>query len=244
MSFELVALLAGAYAAAFVSGAVGFGNALVAAAIWLPFLEPHAAVPLIIATGLLMHVWALRALHTKPDLGRLMPFIAGAIVGAPIGTWLLTLAEPGPFRRAIGIILLIYGIIGLIFRRDAIRLTPPRIADAAVGTAAGALGNFAGLAGILPTLWCGLRGWNPDQQRAVYQPIQLALGVMSLIGVTAAGLVDRNMLIRFGICLPAIGLGLWSGYALYARLNPVMFGRAVLGLVLVSGIALLIPRSI
>lgn len=242
MPFELIALLAGAYAAAFVSGAVGFGNALVAAAIWLPFLDPHAAVPLIITTGLLMHCWALRALHTKPDVKRLIPFIAGGIVGAPIGTWLLTLAEPIPFRRAVGVILVVYGIAALMLRRDAIRLRPPRIADAAVGMAAGTLGNFAGLAGILPTLWCGLRGWTPDQQRSVYQPIHLALGVLSLAGVTVAGLVDRHVMIRFGLCLPAIGLGLWSGYALYARLNPLMFGRAVLGLVLVSGIALLIPR--
>lgn len=242
MPLELAALLVGAFAAAFVSGAVGFGNALVAAAIWLPFLDPHAAVPLIITTGLLMHLWALRALHTKPDVRRLMPFVAGGLMGAPVGTWLLTIAEPAPFRRTVGVILVIYGIVALMLRRDAVRLEPPKLADAAVGLAAGTLGNFAGLAGILPTMWCGLRGWTPDQQRAVYQPIQLALGLLSLAGVTAAGLIDRDMLIRFGTCLPAIGLGLWSGYALYARLNPLMFGRAVLGLVLVSGIALLIPR--
>lgn len=242
MPLEIAALLVGAFAAAFVSGAVGFGNALVAAAVWLPFLEPHAAVPLIITTGLMMHAWALRALHTKPDLRRLAPFIAGGLVGAPVGTWLLTLAEPAPFRRAVGVILVIYGVAALMLRRDTIRLDPPRSADAAVGMAAATLGNFAGLAGILPTLWCGLRGWTPDQQRAVYQPIQLGLGVLSLAGVTAAGLVDRETMIRFGICLPAIGLGLWSGYAFYARLNALMFGRAVLGLVLVSGIALLVPR--
>ncbi|HEY5700787.1 MAG TPA: sulfite exporter TauE/SafE family protein [Gammaproteobacteria bacterium] len=242
MPLELIALLAGAFAAAFVSGAVGFGNALVAAAIWLPFLAPHAAVPLIITTGLLMHGWALKALRTKPDLKRLTPFIAGGILGAPFGTWLLTLAEPAPFRRAVGVILVVYGAIALLLRPNAIRLKPPRAADAAVGVAAGMLGNFAGLAGILPTLWCGLRGWAPDEQRAVYQPVQFALGILSLIGVLAAGLVDMQVLIRFGICLPAIGLGLWSGYALYARLNPLMFGRAVLGLVLASGIALLVPR--
>lgn len=242
MPFELAALLAGAYAAAFVSGAVGFGNALVAAAIWLPFLDPHAAVPLIITTGLLMHGWALRALRARPDVRRLWPFVAGGIAGAPIGTWLLTLAEPAPFRRAVGVILVTYGVVALVLRRDAIRLNPPRIADAAVGLAAATLGNFAGLAGILPTLWCGLRGWSPDQQRAVYQPIQLALGLMSLTGVAAAGLIDRDTMFRFGLCLPAIGLGLWSGYALYARLDAVMFGRAVLGLVLVSGVVLLIPH--
>jgi hypothetical protein len=49
-------------------------------------------------------------------------------------------------------------------------------------------------------------------------------------------------MIRFAICAPAIGLGLWCGYAVYARLNALMFGRAVLVLVLASGIGLLVPH--
>jgi len=242
MSLELIALLIGAFAAAFVSGAVGFGNALVAAAIWLPFLSPHAAVPLIITTGLLMHAWALRALHTKPSPARLAPFVLGGILGAPLGTWLLSVSEPEPFRRVVGVVLLGYGLVSLALRPGTVRLNPPRSGDAAVGAAAGLLGNFAGLAGILPTLWCGLRGWTPDEQRAVYQPVQLALGFIALVGVAVAGLVDSAMMIRFAICIPAIGLGLWCGYAVYARLNAVMFGRAVLVLVLASGIGLLVPH--
>ncbi|MDX1514356.1 MAG: sulfite exporter TauE/SafE family protein [Gammaproteobacteria bacterium] len=242
MPFELAALLLGAFAAAFVSGAVGFGNALVAAAIWLPFLEPHAAVPLIVITGLLMHGWALKALRAKPDFKRLTPFIAGGIIGAPLGTWLLTLAEPAPFRRAVGVILIAYGLVALLLQTRELRMDPPPAADAGVGLAAGVLGNFAGLAGLLPTMWCGLRGWTPDQQRAVYQPVQLALGAFALVGLVVAGLVDLEVMIRFGICLPPIALGLWSGYALYARLDPVMFRRAVTGLVLLSGLALVVPR--
>ncbi len=240
MPLEIVALLAGAFAAAFVSGAFGFGNALVAAAIWLPFLEPRAAVPLIIITGLVMHAWALRALKSKPDLSRLTPFVAGGLIGAPLGTWLLTVAEPAPFRRAVGVILCLYGAVALLLRPGKLRLKPPRSADAAVGAAAGLLGNFAGLAGILPTLWCGVRGWSPDEQRAVYQPVQLALGLIALLGVVASGLVGAEVLKRLALCLPAVVAGLWCGYGLYARLNPLAFGRAVLALVLISGAALLV----
>ncbi len=240
MPLEIISLLAGAFAAAFVSGAFGFGNALVAAAIWLPFLEPRAAVPLIIITGLVMHAWSLRALETKPNMRRLTPFVVGGLAGAPLGTWLLTLAEPAPFRRAVGVILCLYGVTALLLRPGRMRLKPSRGADAAVGAAAGLLGNFAGLAGILPTLWCGLRGWPPDEQRAVYQPVQLALGLIALLGVVASGLVGGEVLKRLALCFLPIVAGLWCGYALYARLNPLIFARAVLGLVLLSGAALLV----
>ena len=161
-------------------------------------------------------------------------------MGAPLGTWLLTLAEPAPFRRAVGVILCAYGVAALLFRPHRLQLDPPRGADVAVGAAAGFLGNFAGLAGILPTIWCGLRGWAPDEQRAVYQPVQLALGLIALLGVIASGLVDAGLMKRLAICFPAIAAGLWCGYTLYARLNPLVFGRSVLALVLVSGVALLI----
>lgn len=240
MPLELAALIAGAFAAAFVSGAIGFGNALVAAAVWLPLFEPREAVPLIIITGIVMHAWSLKKLNARPDFRRLRPFLLGGLAGAPLGTWLLTLIEPAPFRRTAGVILCAYGVAALVLKPGRMRLAPPRSADAAVGAAAGLLGNFAGLAGILPSLWCGFRGWTPDEQRAVYQPLQLALGLLAATGVIASGLVDAAALKRLAFCLPAVAAGLWCGHALYARLDPLSFARAVLALVFLSGAALLV----
>ena len=41
-------------------------------------------------------------------------------------------------------------------------------ADAGVGFLNGVLGGITGLAGILVTIWCGLRGWPKDVQRTVF----------------------------------------------------------------------------
>src|SRR5216684_4203861 len=47
-------------------------------------------------------------------------------------------------------------------------------ADAGVGFLNGVFGGITGLAGILVTIWCGLRGWPKDVQRAVFQPVAVA----------------------------------------------------------------------
>ena len=38
-----------------------------------------------------------------------------------------------------------------------------------------------GLSGALPTIWCGLKGWGKDAQRAVFQPFNLAVLSFALL---------------------------------------------------------------
>src|SRR5207244_12048731 len=53
-TLDLALFLAGAFAAAFVTGLAGFAFAIVAAAVWLHFMAPAQATPLIIAFGLIV----------------------------------------------------------------------------------------------------------------------------------------------------------------------------------------------
>src|SRR3546814_5128610 len=55
-----------------------------------------------------------------------------------------------------------------------------RVADAAVGFGGGVLGGFAGLSGILPTIWCSLRRWPKDRQRSVFQLFNSAMHIVTL----------------------------------------------------------------
>src|SRR5438046_9441820 len=83
-TLDLALFLAGAFAAAFVTGLAGFAFAIVAAAVWLHFMLPAQAMPLIIAFGLIVQgvsVWKLpAAIHGK----RLIPWLAGRAMAVPI----------------------------------------------------------------------------------------------------------------------------------------------------------------
>ena len=47
------------------------------------------------------------------------------------------------------------------------------------------LGGLTGLAGILVVIWCGLRGWAKDVQRAVFQPVGVAVFAMTALWLGA-----------------------------------------------------------
>ena len=76
-----------------------------------------------------------------------------------------------------------------------------------------------GLAGIIVTVWCGLRGWPKDVQRAVFQPISVAVFAMSAVALGWNGAANPDTLRLFAIGLPILLAGTWLGLRLYGRVD-------------------------
>ena len=231
--------LAATFAAALVTGLAGFAFGLVAAAAWLHILSPLQTATLIIAFGLVVQgisVWKLReALRWN----QLWPFLVGAALGVPLGVAILGWARPDHLRVGIGVVLILFSTYSLA--RPALKPlnSGGALADAGVGFANGILGSLTGLAGILTTIWCGLRGWPRDEQRAVFQPIGVAIFAMSAFWLGASGTLSTDTIWLFLIGLPALLLGTWAGLKLFGHLNEAGFRKIVLMLLLASGVTLL-----
>ncbi len=236
--------LAATFVAALVTGVAGFAFGLVAAAVWLHILTPVQTATLIIAFGLVVQgisVWKLRhALRWS----RLWPFLAGAALGVPLGVSILGWARPDHVRDAVAVVLVLYSVHGLA--RPAVKPVTAggAAADAGVGFLNGILGGLTGLAGILATIWCGMRGWPKDEQRAVFQPIGVAVFAMSALWLGAKGAVAGDTVWLFLAGLPVLLAGTWAGLKLYGHLDEAGFRKVVLLLLLVSGLALLAPAAI
>ena len=110
-------------------------------------------------------------------------------------------------------------------------------ADAVVGLIGGAMGGYAGLSGILPTIWCGLRGWAAEEQRAVYQPFILVIQVCALLSGGAAQVFSAGSLLLSAACAPAFLAGTLCGLWIFGRLDERRFRLAVSVLLLLSGAA-------
>jgi uncharacterized membrane protein YfcA len=109
----------------------------------------------------------------------------------------------------------------------------------ASGCSTAILGGATGLAGILVTVWCGLRGWPKDVQRTVFQPTGVAIFAMSAVALGLTGAADADTIRLFLIGLPILLLGTWLGLRLYGRVDESGFRKVVLALLLVSGVALI-----
>lgn len=231
-------LVTGAVLGGFVMGLVGFGTGVAALGLWLLVVEPALAVPLVAICSLATTAFTLSAYGHAISLRRLAPFFLGALAGLPLGVVLLTRLDPGLFKLLMGGFLIVYTLFRLVLLPNLQLRAMTRAGDLAVGFGSGVLGGFAAIPGPLSTVWCGLRGWNKDEQRAVYQPFNQAILLLAFGLYAWRGLVTPELGLAALYCLPAALIGMGIGMAGYKRLNETQFQRLVLILLLGSGIML------
>ena len=237
---DLPLFLVATFAGALVAGLSGFAFGIVAASIWLYILTPLQTATLIIAFGLIVQGYSVWKLRRALDWRRLWPFIVGAAIGAPVGVTILTWANPAHVKAGVGGLLVLYSLYALF--RPA--MNPVKgggaAADAGIGFLNGVLGGMTGFAGILVIIWCGLRGWPKDVQRTVFQPVAVAIFLMSALWIGAKGAITAETIKLFLIGLPALLVGTWLGLKLFGRLDEAAFRKVVLILLLASGIVLIL----
>ena len=225
----------------FTSGVTGFAAGLVVSGVWLQILTPLQTTVLIAAYGLVnqaVGIWKVRhALRWR----RILPFVAGGAVGVPLGAYLVTFLNPAHLRVGVGALLIAYSIYN--FARPT--FTPIKsnpAADGGVGVLNGLLGGLTGLGGVISTIWVQLGGGPKDIQRAIFQPVLFITMTMTTLTFAAAGhLFNVDILKLFLMGLPALLLGLWLGVRLYGRLDDTAFRKAILVLLLISGLSLVGP---
>jgi uncharacterized protein len=239
-SFEIPLFLFATFAGALVAGLSGFAFGLIAASIWLYILDPVQTATLIIAFGLIVQGYSVWKLRDALDWRKLWPFVIGAALGVPAGVTILTWANPAHVRAGVGAFLVLYSLYALFRPAIAPIKAGGAVADAGIGFLNGVLGGMTGLAGILVTLWCGLRGWPKDVQRTVFQPVAVAIFLMSALWMGARGAITTDTVKLFLIGLPSLLAGTWLGLQLFGRLNETAFRRVVLALLLASGAVLMI----
>lgn len=235
---ELAIFMAGALAAAYITAVAGFAFGLVAAAIWLHALTPIQATALIVAYALIVQGYAVWKLRRAVNLRRLAPFVLGSAAGIPVGILILKVAAAADLRVAVGVLLVLF----TLYNFTGAKL--PHVGrggtgfDAVAGVINGILGGATGLAGIALVIWCGLRGWTRDEQRAVFQPAAVASFVMTIPWLAGAGVLTTEVGRLFLLGLPVLIAGTWLGWKSYGRLDEALFRKVVLGLLLVSGVVL------
>jgi uncharacterized protein len=224
------------------TGVVGFAMGLVVSGIWLHILTPIQTAVLIVLYALLTQSYSMWKLRRAIDWRRMTPFVISGVAGVPVGTLLLTYVDPGHMRTAIGVLLILFSAYNLA--RPAFKPVQGSLpADLGIGLFNGLLGGLTGLGGIIITVWCQLRGWPKDIQRAIFQPVILVAGIMSVASFGFAGAITTDILKLYVLGIPTMAAGLWVGFKLYGKLDDAAFRKIVLWLLLVSGCSLVVPSA-
>jgi uncharacterized membrane protein YfcA len=231
--FLLAAFLGG-----FASGLAGFAMGFVVSGIWLHLITPVQTTALIVGYGLWTQGYGVWKLRHALSWRNVAPFIIAGCAGVPIGTILLTYVDAAYLRTGVGLLLIVYSAYGLT--QPALRPWRAGVAaDGGIGLLNGLLCGLTGLPGFIITIWCQLRGWTKDAQRAVFQPVMLGAIVVTAISLGVTGAVTSEMAKLYLLGLPAMVGGLWAGLKLYGKLDDQSFRRVILWALMFSGSALI-----
>ncbi|MEO7643052.1 MAG: sulfite exporter TauE/SafE family protein [Ramlibacter sp.] len=233
-------VIAGAALAGFVQGLSGFGFGLTAMSLWAWMLDPLLAAALAVFGGLTGQVFTALTVRRGFSLRRLLPFVLGGFAGLPLGLLLLPRLDVPLFKGLLGLLLVVMCPLMFFSSRLPAVTRGGRIGDGLAGAAGGFMGGLGGFTGVVPTLWCTVRGFAKDEQRGVIQNFNLAMLMATFAGYAVTGLLNRTMLPLFAVMVPAVLLPSLLGGRMYAALSETAFRKVLLSLLTASGLALLV----
>lgn len=240
MDHPVTVIALGAVVAGFVQGLSGFAFGLVAMSIWAWAVEPRLAAVLAVFGALTGQVVAAVTVRRGFDWRRLAPFVAGGLIGVPIGLWLLPRLDVPLFKAFLGTLLVVWCPAMLAAARLPRVGAGGRVGDVLAGMAGGLMGGVGGFAGAVPTLWCLLRGFERDAARAVVQNFNLAMLSVAFAGYLASGFVTLAMAPLLALVAVAVLVPVLLGARVYIGLSETAFRRVVLVLLTLAGVALLV----
>jgi uncharacterized protein len=164
-------------------------------------------------------------------------------VGIGLGFYFIKMLDEHALRRGLGVFLILYALYALATAK-ASRVISARwrgALAAGTGIAGGLLGTLFG-AGVGPIYVVYFNALRLEREifRVTMATVVLLGGFARIAGYASFGFYQPSSFVLIAIGLPLVVIGSWLGDRVIRRLDPVKFGWLVGGLILLSGVALLV----
>jgi uncharacterized membrane protein YfcA len=224
--------------AGLVKGVTGMGLPTVAMGLLALIMPAAAAASLLLLPSLLTNVWqGVAGPGLRPTLRRLWSMMLGAAAGTVAAAPLLAAAGPGS-KIALGVMLMVYGVVGLSGLRLRVSRAAEPWASPAVGLVTGMVTGATGVF-VMPSVpYLQALGLEKDD---LVQALGLSFTVSTLAlggGLAVAGGLDSGALAASGLALVPAGLGMALGQALRRRIPAEPFRRVFFASLLLVGAGL------
>lgn len=227
----------------------GFGEAVVS----MPLL---ALLPLNLPTAIaLMGLVSLTVAAVTVSTGwrhilrqELMPVIMAALLGIPVGLWIVASIPTILVTRLLGVALVVYAVYSWLQARHASHAQQRQIArplwGMVLGFASGVFGSAYNFTGIPVAIYGSLRGWQPRNFRSTLQAYFLVIGTLIVAGQGMSGMWTLWMGRLYLFSLPAIAAAVIVGTKCQKYIPPAKFHRYVFLLVGALGSLLLVKSTL
>ncbi len=225
--------------AGFVQGLTGLGFAVVFTPLFVLIVpRPREVVLLSLLLGAVLSIGVLIQCRRHLQLRRSWPLLAGATVSTPAGIAVLAILSARAMMLAIAVLALAVAAVGLVRLPRPIRHEPAAVA--AAGLLGGFLNGSTSMGGSPPALLASIQQWPIPYSRAALVAFNLVSYLLALAAGLLTGVADAAFVLSGLWLLPLAALGSLIGTMAAPRLSRVVFARALVGVVGVSGVVGLI----
>ena len=237
------------FVAALLQAAGGFGFAVLAAPLFLLFVDPPRAIQLVIIVTTALSTVVLPGLRRAIAPGLLVRLAVGSLAGLPLGLIAFRHTDPVLVRVAVGVMILAFAMLLALSRRrgrgqsQAPFRMSPRL-DLSAGAISGIATALVGMAGPPVLIYLLLAGASPRAVRATllsFFALSYAATLVThllTIGIPAATWLAAGILIPFAF------LGGFVGRPLGDRLGAKAFAMLATALLTIAGLYTLAAAAV
>jgi uncharacterized membrane protein YfcA len=223
----LLLLIAAAFLlAGFVKGVIGLGLPTVAMGLLAVTMPPSRALAIVIVPAIITNIWqTFVGPYLRDIIRRLWPLMVGTVIGIWLNSGMLT----GPYARyggiVLGILLVIYAIIGLSKFSFTVAPRNEKWIGGIVGVITGVVSAATGVQVIPSMPFMQAIGMEKDE---LVQALGVFFTVATLglaFNLTSAGLLTAATALPGAIAMAASFTGMFMGQAVRSRLQAETFRR-------------------
>jgi hypothetical protein len=239
-----IVLAATTFGSALLYAISGFGFAVLAAPLFLLFLDPARAIQLVIIISTVLSIVMLRGLLPAIAPWLLLRLAVGSLVGLPLGLVAFRYADPILVRAAAGAMIFGFAILMAVSRRGlgqpgqgkhwtAFAMRPGL--DLAAGAVSGVAGALVGQPGPPVLIYLLLAGAAATTVRATLLAFFALLYGVTLASHAATIGIPASTWLAAGVLIPFAFLGGLAGRPIGDRLGAEAFAKLAIALLAAAG---------
>ncbi len=225
------------FLAAFTQSLSGFGLALVSMALLPAVTGIRMATPLVALIAIVIEAVLMIRYRQSLDVHAIWKVVLAAVIGTPLGVLFLSRVDERIALTILGLVIAGYALYALL------GLKLPRLENSfwayTAGLVGGMLGGAYNTSGPPVIVYADCRRWPPDVFKSNLQGYFIISSLVIAASHAFSGNLTAPVWRMFWWTLPFIVVGLLAGLSLDRWLNPVMFRRVVLVLLVLMGIRLM-----
>lgn len=222
----------------FVMGLTGFGFGMVAMSLSPLLINIKQANVLVTILALLNCLFVTWHMRHAIDLRKVLPIFLGAIIGVPIGVYLLKILQPEVIKSILGVILITFSTYSIL-KKDSKRYII-KWWGIPIGILSGILNGIINMGGPPVIIYTYYQKWNKDSIKATLITYFTFCTSYKVVLLIVSKLVVLETVKMVGIMLPVVYIGAFLGTVWFEKVNREQMRKVTFSVLICLGVLLLI----